>query len=414
MRVILHADDCGLSRGISEDILRCLKRGPLASTTLMTGGEYAAEAADALNAMPGVRTALHLNLLEGRSTAPPASVAPLVNANGFFRHSPGGLCAALSLSPPRRKKALLSAIRTEFSAQADWFLARLRPAGRDAPPQNREAGSRATGEECRRGLSPRPGKLAADATEDESLQRSPPPVSGHGDPLRPGATGEEALQNSPGGSGRRASVRRPLLLDGHLHIHALPLLKDAAYGFIREYRPEYVRLPSEPRHLPPAPPRLLLAGGLRRELLAVWATSLCGFLDAEGIGHNRFLSGVFAGGRLTLPRLRASLEAVRRAMTGPEIRPGRSGEDHGEHGSPSGFGDGILEIMCHPGGLGSGETGAMVRPAFRAFYLSPARAAEKAMLLSPELPALLAAMGFVQEVDCPLPEGRPEQAQGRT
>ncbi|MDR1685597.1 MAG: ChbG/HpnK family deacetylase [Desulfovibrio sp.] len=336
MRVILHADDCGLARGISEDILLCLKRGPLQSATLMTGGDYAAEAAAALNAVPGISVSLHLNLLEGRSTAPPASVAPLVDGNGFFRYSLGALCAALHLLPPRRKRALLSAVRTEFSAQADWFLSRIRSAGPDAAPQSREAIPGATGE-----------------------QFSPPTLSDR--------SGQEPA----------ATLRPPLRLDGHLHVHALPLLKDVLRAFIREYRPEYVRLPLEPRHLPPAPPRRLLAGGLRRELLALWALSLRGLLDAEGIGHNRFLSGVFAGGCLTLRRLRASLAAVRRA----------AGQDAG----------GILEIMCHPGGLGPDEAGAAVKPAFRAFYLSPARAAEKAMLLSPELPALLADMGFVAE-----------------
>jgi predicted glycoside hydrolase/deacetylase ChbG (UPF0249 family) len=331
VRVILHADDCGLGRGISEDILFCLERGPLNSTTLMAGGDYAAEAADALNAVPGIRVSLHLNLLEGRPAAPPASVAPLVDGNGFFRYGPGALYAALRLLPPRRKRALLSAIRTEFSAQADWFLSRIRPAGGDASPRHADAAVHATGE-----------------------QSALPDRSGQG----------------------RAAPPRPLLrLDGHLHVHALPLLKDVLRAFIREYRPEYVRLPLEPRHLPPAPPRLLLAGGLRRELLAFWAASLRGLLDAEGIGHNRFLSGVFAGGGLTLPRLRASLAAVRRA----------AGQD----------GRGILEIMCHPGRLGPDETGAAVKPAFRDFYLSPARAAEKAVLLSPELPALLAEMGFV-------------------
>jgi predicted glycoside hydrolase/deacetylase ChbG (UPF0249 family) len=306
VRVVLHADDCGLGRGISEDILFCLKSGPLNSTTLMTGGEYAAEAASALNAVPGIRVSLHLNLLEGRPTAPPASVAPLVDGNGFFRYGLGELCVSLHLLPPRRKKALLSAVRTEFSAQADWFLSRVR-LGRE--PAN--------------------------------------------------------------------SLPPPLRLDGHLHVHAVPLLQDVLRAVIREYRPEYVRLPLEPRHLPPAPLRLLLAGGLRREVLAVWAVSLRRLLDAEGIGYNRFLSGVFAGGCLTLPRLRASLAAVRR----------ETGRDAG----------GILEIMCHPGGLGPDETCAAVKPSFRAFYLSPARAAEKAMLLSPELPALLADMGFVPE-----------------
>jgi len=283
VRCFLHADDCGITRSATNDILECLDKGPLGSAGILTGGAFAAEAFAALAARPGVQAGAHLNLLEGRSTAPAAALPDLIGPDSLFRHSLASLWAALSLSPPGGRKRLLSQIRTEFSAQIDMFRSRL-----------------------------------------------------------------PAL---------------PLRLDGHLHIHALPPLRELLRELLREYCPAYVRVPLEPPHSAPAPPGLKIGGGLRRALLACWSGPLAALLDAEGVPHNRFLVGAFASGSLTFPRLRASLAAVR-AMASP--------------------GD-LVEIMVHPGGLAPGEKAPEIRKAHRAFYASSGRRAEKSLLLSPEL-----------------------------
>jgi predicted glycoside hydrolase/deacetylase ChbG (UPF0249 family) len=124
VRCFLHADDCGITRSATNDILECLDRGPLAGASVMTGGAFAKEAFAALAARPGVLAAVHLNLLEGAPTAP-ASALPGLTQDGLFRHSLGSLYALLRFSPPGRGKRLLSEIRTEFSAQIDSFRAQL-------------------------------------------------------------------------------------------------------------------------------------------------------------------------------------------------------------------------------------------------------------------------------------------------
>lgn len=121
MRFIVHADDCGLTRQISEDIFTCLAQGPLNSVSVIMGGSHTAESLQQLAAMPRVRVCLHLNILEGRCTAPASQVRPLVDANGIFRHGLGQLLYNLAASTGIRKKALLSAIRDEFEAQIDAF-----------------------------------------------------------------------------------------------------------------------------------------------------------------------------------------------------------------------------------------------------------------------------------------------------
>jgi Uncharacterized protein conserved in bacteria len=70
MRFIVHADDCGLTRQISQDIFACLAQGPLNSVSVIMGGSGAAQSLQQLAAMPSVRVCLHLNILKGAARRP--------------------------------------------------------------------------------------------------------------------------------------------------------------------------------------------------------------------------------------------------------------------------------------------------------------------------------------------------------
>ena len=127
MRFIVHADDCGLTRQISQDIFACLAQGPLNSVSVIMGGSDAAQSLQQLAAMPNVRVCLHLNILEGRCTAPVSQVRPLVDADGIFRYGLGQMLCNLATGSGPSKKALLSAIRNEFEAQIDAFASGFSP-----------------------------------------------------------------------------------------------------------------------------------------------------------------------------------------------------------------------------------------------------------------------------------------------
>ena len=304
MRFIVHADDCGLTRQISEDIFDCLAHGPLNSVSVIMGGTHAAASLQRLAHMPQVRTCLHLNILEGRCTAPVPQVRALVNEDGIFRYGLGQMLALLAAGTATSKKNLLSAIRTELEAQADAFATAL-------PSMN---------------------------------------------------------------------LRGGLHLDGHLHIHSIPALRQTMAEFMRERRPAYVRLPNEPAHLPPLPCLPLAVGCARRALLAHWSKGLETLLDSAGIAHNSYLCGLVSGGNLTAARAAASLAAIARQQAHTPL----------------------VEIMCHPGGISTankapdaGENSAApVR--HNGFYTSPARQAEKTMLLDTSLSQVLARYGTVQ------------------
>ena len=291
MRFIVHADDCGLAPRISEDIFTCLAHGPLNSVSVIMGGSDATACLQRLALMPQVRVCLHLNILEGRCSAPIRQVRPLVTEQGVFRYGLGAMLARLAAG----NKALLSAIRTELEAQIDAFTTGF--------PHVAERGG--------------------------------------------------------------------LHLDGHLHIHCIPALRQTMAELMREHAPRYVRLPSEPAHLAPLPIMPLLTGCARRTLLAHWSKGFACLLDRAGIDHNQYLCGLVSGGNLTAARAAASLAAMARQG----------------HPSP------LVEIMCHPGGANAGDAICLRHSDF---YQSAARQAEKSMLLDGSLARVLTQYGTVR------------------
>ena len=304
MGFIVHADDCGLTRQISADIFDCLAHGPLNSVSVIMGGTHTAASLQRLAHLPHVRTCLHLNILEGRCTAPIAQVRALVSEAGIFRYGLGHMLARLAAGTATSKKNLISAIRTELEAQADAF-----------------------------------------------------------------AAGFPQLYSRGG-----------LHLDGHLHIHSIPALRQTMTEFMRERRPAYVRLPKEPAHLPPLPLLSLAVGCARRALLAHWSKGLEALLDTAGIAHNSYLCGLVSGGSLTAARAAASLAAIAcQQLSAP-----------------------LVEIMCHPGGISTANNAADSAESSAAsvrhnhFYTSPARGAEKTMLLDNSLSQVMARYGTVQ------------------
>src|SRR5215469_17901352 len=77
-RLIVNADDLGLSHGITEAILHCHLNGIVTSASLMVnqpGTEYAVEW---IKKTPNLDVGIHLNLCQGRPVLPPRMVGSLV------------------------------------------------------------------------------------------------------------------------------------------------------------------------------------------------------------------------------------------------------------------------------------------------------------------------------------------------
>ena len=111
--LIVNADDCNLTEGVTRGILEAHRHGLVTSTTVMVNLPGLERSRDLLEAVPALDVGLHLNLSFGPPVLPPASGASLVDASGRFIRDPPRQAQA---GDPRE-------IREELAAQAGRFQA---------------------------------------------------------------------------------------------------------------------------------------------------------------------------------------------------------------------------------------------------------------------------------------------------
>lgn len=86
MKIIINADDFGMTKSVNKAIIEIAKVGSLTSTTVMVNMPYAEEATQLLDL--NISVGLHFNLTEGQPISSPAEIKTLVNESGFFLGKP--------------------------------------------------------------------------------------------------------------------------------------------------------------------------------------------------------------------------------------------------------------------------------------------------------------------------------------
>ena len=87
-RLIINADDFGLSPGINRAIGELAQAGAISSATLMAGGDSFGDAASVARAYPALGVGCHLVFVDGKPLAPRHEVASLLGRDGVsFRGS---------------------------------------------------------------------------------------------------------------------------------------------------------------------------------------------------------------------------------------------------------------------------------------------------------------------------------------
>jgi predicted glycoside hydrolase/deacetylase ChbG (UPF0249 family) len=114
-RLLVTADDFGLTPGVNLGIIEAHRRGIVTSTSLMVNAPAAAEAARLAAETPSLAVGLHFVLTFGRPVAPLDAVGPLVSAEGRFPRLDSGV----------HQQAPAAAIRAELGAQLEAFERRL-------------------------------------------------------------------------------------------------------------------------------------------------------------------------------------------------------------------------------------------------------------------------------------------------
>lgn len=114
-RLVVTADDFGLTAGVNQGILEAHRRGIVTSTSLMVNAPAAAEAARLARECPTLSIGLHFVLTFGRPIGPLDEVRALVTPESVFPRLDSGV---QGMAPP-------SAIRAELKAQIECFADEL-------------------------------------------------------------------------------------------------------------------------------------------------------------------------------------------------------------------------------------------------------------------------------------------------
>ncbi len=116
-RLIVTADDFGASREVNEAVELAFREGVLRAASLMPSAPGAADAVRCARANPGLRTGLHLVLVEGRPTLPARELPDLTGPDGFFRRDMTAAAVDMFFKP-RVRRQLLAEVRAQFEAYA--------------------------------------------------------------------------------------------------------------------------------------------------------------------------------------------------------------------------------------------------------------------------------------------------------
>ncbi|HEY3762735.1 MAG TPA: hopanoid biosynthesis-associated protein HpnK [Verrucomicrobiae bacterium] len=117
-RLIVNADDFGLSHSVNEAVIRAHREGILTTASLMVNEVGFEEAVKLAKENPKLGVGLHLTLLHGHSALPRDKIPGLVNSRGEFSNSPVGVGMDYFF-----KRSLREQLRAEIHAQFEKFRA---------------------------------------------------------------------------------------------------------------------------------------------------------------------------------------------------------------------------------------------------------------------------------------------------
>lgn len=117
-KLIVTADDFGLSLPVNKAVERAHRDGVLSAASLMVGAPAMEDAVMRARKLPSLGVGLHLTLLNGRPVLPPDKVPALVGPDGRFSDDPVRFGVALYASPELRRQA-----NAEIEAQFERFHA---------------------------------------------------------------------------------------------------------------------------------------------------------------------------------------------------------------------------------------------------------------------------------------------------
>ncbi|WP_284138981.1 MULTISPECIES: chitin disaccharide deacetylase [unclassified Virgibacillus] len=111
MKVIFNADDYGLTRGVTDGIIKAHVDGVVTATTMMMNGRAVDYAVEQAKQNPALQVGIHLVLSSGRPLSD--NVPDLVDTDGFFRFKN----TFSSMEPPN-----IQQVEIEWRTQIEAFI----------------------------------------------------------------------------------------------------------------------------------------------------------------------------------------------------------------------------------------------------------------------------------------------------
>jgi hopanoid biosynthesis associated protein HpnK len=114
-RLIVTADDFGLSVPVNEAVEEAHRRGILTAASLMVGAPAAADAVARARRLPKLGVGLHLVLVDGAPVSPPESIPALTGSGERLPNRPYRIGAAISFDR-RARRQMEAEVRAQFEA----------------------------------------------------------------------------------------------------------------------------------------------------------------------------------------------------------------------------------------------------------------------------------------------------------
>jgi predicted glycoside hydrolase/deacetylase ChbG (UPF0249 family) len=103
LKLIINADDLGLSKACNQGILDGLNNGIVTDTTILINANYAGDAIKSVSENDIRRIGLHLNLTCGSPVLPVNEVPSLINSNGRFYNRIKNLLPVINFKEAERE-----------------------------------------------------------------------------------------------------------------------------------------------------------------------------------------------------------------------------------------------------------------------------------------------------------------------
>lgn len=116
-KLIVSADDFGLTRGINRGIIKSFREGVVTSASLIANMPSFEHTVDLAKCNPDLVIGIHLNLLKGKPLQPVSRVPSLVNTNGIFYTLPEFIKRLFF------RKIMFEEVENELKSQIEKILA---------------------------------------------------------------------------------------------------------------------------------------------------------------------------------------------------------------------------------------------------------------------------------------------------